>query len=49
VSMSETLAQANESVTLANQAASSIATIRQGARRVVQVVEDVGRNLRNQD
>lgn len=49
VSMSETLAQANESVTLANQAASSIATIRQGARRVVQVVEDVGRNLRNQE
>ena len=48
-SMAETLAQANESVTLANQAAHSIAIIRDGARRVVQVVEDVGQNLRKQD
>ncbi|MCE1172119.1 MAG: methyl-accepting chemotaxis protein [Azovibrio sp.] len=48
-SMADTLAQANESVTLADKASASIATIREGARRVVQVVEDVGRNLRNQD
>ncbi len=48
-SMADTLAQANESVTLADKASESIATIREGARRVVQVVEDVGRNLRNQD
>ncbi len=47
--MADTLAQANESVTLADKASESIATIREGARRVVQVVEDVGRNLRNQD
>lgn len=48
-SMADTLNQANESVTLANQAAKSIATIREGARRVVEVVEDVGRNLRSHD
>ena len=48
-SMADTLAQANESVTLANEAAQAIATIRDGARRVVQVVEDVGRNLRSQE
>lgn len=48
-SMADTLSQANESVTLANLAAQSIATMREGASRVVQVVEDVGRNLRTQD
>ena len=45
-SMATTLAQANESVTLANDAAGAIATIRDGARRVVEVVEGVGHNLR---
>lgn len=48
-SMADTLQQANESVTLANEAAKAIGQIREGARRVVQVVEDVGKNLRSQD
>ena len=46
-SMATTLRQAEESVDLAHQAASSIGSIRQGARRVVQVVEEVGRNLKS--
>jgi methyl-accepting chemotaxis protein len=46
-SMATTLKQAEESVDLAKQAASSIGTIREGARRVVQVVEEVGRNLKS--
>lgn len=48
-SMSDTLTQANESVSLAKDAAHSIDTIRNGAQRVVEVVEGVGRNLRNQE
>lgn len=47
-SMARTLAEANASVTLASQAADSIGSIRDGARRVVEVVEEVGRNLRQQ-
>ncbi len=48
-SMSTTLIQANESVTLANEAAQAITTIRDGARRVVTVVESVGQNLKSQE
>ena len=47
-SMARTLAEANASVTLASQAADSIGSIRDGARRIVEVVEEVGRNLRQQ-
>ena len=46
--MARTLAEANASVTLASQAADSIGSIRDGARRIVEVVEEVGRNLRQQ-
>lgn len=48
-SMADTLTQANASVALANEAAASIASIREGAHRVLDVVEDVGRNLRMKD
>jgi len=44
--MSATLAQAEESVELANQAAESIGAIRHGAQRVLDVVETLERNLR---
>ena len=44
--MGDTLAQAEESVVLANQAAESIGAIRHGARRVLDVVETLEHNLR---
>ncbi len=46
-SMGTTLEQAGQSVDLANEAAKAIGAIRDGARRVVNVVEDVGRNLKS--